>query len=623
MKTLYFKIICLAGMLFCCWVTVANDYLKTGYSYRKYSVNDGLPESMVWSLFQDDKGFIWMGTYNGFVRYDGAAFKTYLSDKDYNVLRVTESVSGNIHALLFRQIYTTLPNDSLKLKKIEKWRLCPYTGRSMPAGYVFYEDTGNKEKALFAVTDTGLVKTWGHNILNNMEQYRKPYWDRNAKLFYVPTAKGVYLIAEDGIVRDSIPVTTIHCIVPHQNGLWAVGSDGIFKYVDGGLHKEYGHTFHFDPTVGINAIPGDDGKLFIQSYTKIDRFDNGQLETVAEETIIYDMLIDREKNLWIATYNGVYNFFRLNFKDYILMHGEDVVRSIISDDKGGILAATMENLLIHISGNAYELIPHPRIPDVSFFQGKPGVTDRKYYFPGMYQTGDVMRYHDGKSNWLNLPASMYHYVEVLPGGNLLVGGYTRMLICNPDGGVIRELDVAKLKQQPACAYADKQGRIWIGGAAGISIVDGDSIYSKFDNNYAPAQNMVADKNGNIWFSAQNRLYSISGDSIRLMHTFSGTTVRGVLFTRNNTLIVSILQGICVLSPGSSGFLYYDKYNGFMGEKLIRGTPVEDNDGYVWVISQNGLVRFRPDDLIYKQPAPVLHLQIVQSSTDNIHWATER
>ncbi len=43
----------------------------------------GLPEEFVISLLQDDQGFIWFGTQNGLVKYDGYNFKVYsgVSDK--------------------------------------------------------------------------------------------------------------------------------------------------------------------------------------------------------------------------------------------------------------------------------------------------------------------------------------------------------------------------------------------------------------------------------------------------------------------------------------------------------------------------------------------------------------
>ena len=45
--------------------------------FEKYSVAEGLPEEFAITPLQDDKGFIWFGTQNGLVKYDGYRFKVY------------------------------------------------------------------------------------------------------------------------------------------------------------------------------------------------------------------------------------------------------------------------------------------------------------------------------------------------------------------------------------------------------------------------------------------------------------------------------------------------------------------------------------------------------------------
>lgn len=52
------------------------------YYFSKFSVNDGLPQSQVYSLLQDSRGYLWLGTQGGgLARFDGQRFSTY-SSKD-------------------------------------------------------------------------------------------------------------------------------------------------------------------------------------------------------------------------------------------------------------------------------------------------------------------------------------------------------------------------------------------------------------------------------------------------------------------------------------------------------------------------------------------------------------
>ena len=48
------------------------------YHFKNYNIEDGLAQSQVRSIFQDSKGFLWIGTLGGGVsKYDGLEFKNY------------------------------------------------------------------------------------------------------------------------------------------------------------------------------------------------------------------------------------------------------------------------------------------------------------------------------------------------------------------------------------------------------------------------------------------------------------------------------------------------------------------------------------------------------------------
>ena len=50
--------------------------------FEKYGVAEGLPEEVAVTPIQDDKGFIWFGTQNGLVKYDGYTFKVFKAASD-------------------------------------------------------------------------------------------------------------------------------------------------------------------------------------------------------------------------------------------------------------------------------------------------------------------------------------------------------------------------------------------------------------------------------------------------------------------------------------------------------------------------------------------------------------
>lgn len=67
--------------------------------FKTYTEEDGLVSNPVRCIFQDSRGFIWLGTWQGLSKYDGRKFTNYttvngLSDNLIN--DIYESPDGNI-----------------------------------------------------------------------------------------------------------------------------------------------------------------------------------------------------------------------------------------------------------------------------------------------------------------------------------------------------------------------------------------------------------------------------------------------------------------------------------------------------------------------------------------------
>ena len=67
--------------------------------FKLYTIHDGLPQSQILTLFQDSRGYIWAGTYNGLACFNGVSFHT-LTPKDslpYSLINcIQEDTKGNI-----------------------------------------------------------------------------------------------------------------------------------------------------------------------------------------------------------------------------------------------------------------------------------------------------------------------------------------------------------------------------------------------------------------------------------------------------------------------------------------------------------------------------------------------
>ena len=89
---------CFLQLLLCCTQFAYPQYKESDFTHYKSA--DGLADNNVYSLAQDDRGFIWIGTESGLNQFDGKNFITYLgSEKPFhlpgsNIYRII-SLSGH------------------------------------------------------------------------------------------------------------------------------------------------------------------------------------------------------------------------------------------------------------------------------------------------------------------------------------------------------------------------------------------------------------------------------------------------------------------------------------------------------------------------------------------------
>ena len=96
--TVFAKMKQLITVLFTVWLLQVAGFTQAKPYYgsvEKISVDDGLPDSTVYSIATDDSGFLWFGMSTALARYDGYLFHTFShSNADINKLAVDSA--GNI-----------------------------------------------------------------------------------------------------------------------------------------------------------------------------------------------------------------------------------------------------------------------------------------------------------------------------------------------------------------------------------------------------------------------------------------------------------------------------------------------------------------------------------------------
>ena len=81
------------------WLLAWSPVQAQKFNFRHIGVQEGLPQSQVNAIYQDEIGYIWVGTLSGLSRFDGESFKHYSVEHGllHNEVR---AIAGFQHELL-------------------------------------------------------------------------------------------------------------------------------------------------------------------------------------------------------------------------------------------------------------------------------------------------------------------------------------------------------------------------------------------------------------------------------------------------------------------------------------------------------------------------------------------
>mgnify|MGYP000911022175 FL=1 len=150
----------LAGFAACLvWLSAAvcSFGTETPFRFTTIGAREGLPNSSVASIVQDSRGFLWLGTQNGLVRWDGYTFKLFenapfISDTLVHNQIQTLLLSGDV---LWIGTYGGLSRFDLRTETFTTYRSDPSDEGSLSADLVIAlcEDSAGR---LWVGTSRGL-----------------------------------------------------------------------------------------------------------------------------------------------------------------------------------------------------------------------------------------------------------------------------------------------------------------------------------------------------------------------------------------------------------------------------------------------------------------------------------
>jgi hypothetical protein len=612
------------ALLFCLLYNTAkaDDVLRAEYSHRRYTTQDGLHHLLLQSLFQDKSGFLWMGSLSGFARFDGFTFTPFLAEKGENIFRIEDFGDGKIRAFGLKDCFVVDKNDSIqKIHLTDSMNLNSYNSSLLPNGLLVYESPDNRKYLMQLDGDTlteYLRLPKFDKIRNN-----RLFLDTDNDLLYIPVHKDrcIWVYNTGNRKMQSIDIDVETFFMHSRLGLLAIGEKGIYKIK--GCNAEMLAPYSFE-RLNKQILEMKNGDLLIRDFLSIYRMKDNQVEQIYydPEIPLWDMILDRDENLYVASNKGLYNFFHLDFKNYSIPGHS--VRTIVQDDEGKHWFAGINEDLFCLSEKTFSRIEFPlnwSLPTLSFIYGVSH-NDRIYFS----RDGGVLIKDKKRFTWANLPTDCYYSQMVPYEDDLYVVGIDRIYRMDKHGAIVNSLTSEQLMQDNLCGLVvDKKGRRIICGYGGLNVVDDDTIRLIESDNTAHTSVICVDKDGNVWSSSENRLNLLKNDSVITVQHFPNDYIIGLLAFGDSYLIVATLKGFYIadlkkyFAKGKLQTLFYNHNNGMTGLEPIYNSLYMDKNGIVWMPTSECVVTFDPQKLIHRVSPPNLVLLSCKSSTDNVNW----
>lgn len=297
--------------------------------FNHISIEKGLSQSIVYSIYQDSKGFMWFGTLDGLNKFDGFHFEVYrcmrngdtTSISDNQILELIEDNDNNLWVGTARGLSKiNLLTNEVKSFYFNKNKV----GKSAQKVRSIYFD---KKNILWLGTDAGLIKF-------NISNYQYKYFDCNSQNVYCNNVWSVNP-SKDG-------------------GLWVGTTKRCFKFNETSGYENVFSLEHYPNLKTIRYIFEDNRKnVWISTdgsgLFKYSQKDNTLKHYIGEqnqynENKYRQIYQDSEGLLWISTYNGLKLYDYENDDFQIWQHNENEFNTISSnklislyEDKSGLL----------------------------------------------------------------------------------------------------------------------------------------------------------------------------------------------------------------------------------------------------------------------------------------------
>jgi ligand-binding sensor domain-containing protein/class 3 adenylate cyclase len=618
---------------------------------------DGLPSDTILDGAQDARGYIWLASYDGLVRFDGKSFSTLgaasggFSGKSPRVLAASGAARGDGSLWigtntsgLFRYkdgsftrfgLEEGLPDLSVRAIAIDQsGRVYVGTAR----GVARFDDQGMGGK--LSAIKGGVASECGiANFLLPLEGGDVIVGSNLPGLWMIRGEGLVPYLAGQGIEGFSF---SAGYLAP-SNELWLGTSSGRILRV---ARNEVVESIDLPELKGasINSFYGDqDGTLWIATDRGIVYRRSGSFNFFSEENglpsnVVSALWRDREGSLWAGTERGGLvkfspgKFINISKRDGLV---NDSVNAVTEDASGGIWVATDSGLSWFPSGaplspkwkkGAEALLK--TLKDVRVRQVRFDPEDGSLWFATYSDGGLLVLSTDGSIRSIakkeGLPTNRVRFSARTRSGAVWIGTTAGPAVLENGSMRTYGVDSGLPNLFILSAREDSTGRIWLGtDGGGLAIFD-KGAFRVFTTKDGLAGNVVfrvlEDSKSRFWISTSDGLTlceegkflsadrgaGLSGESV--YEVLRGPDDKLWIITSRKVIVVSADELALALHRNgmAMGLRSYDRLDGLAGQLSANAWACMSAKGVVYLPTLQGLSFYNPQSVpLNKMPPPVL------------------
>ncbi len=541
------------------------------YPLDTWRTEEGLPQSVVFSICQTPEGYLWLGTGNGLARFDGVRFRAFTKRADpgfkgKDIWRLFADPAG---PLWFSSLGTGLG----RYQGTSFEFFTPEAGLSDTTVNAIARDENGD---LVTATDGGLDRFDGvrfHPLLDRMalpSTFVLALATTHGGPLWIGTSKGLCYL-ENGHLRtytsrDGLPNVNVRALLlTRDRSLWIGGVDGsVTRFRDGAFSL----VFKDPEQAPVSSLVEDrDGNLWAGTYgggvfrVQGDTWTSLREKQGLASDTVNAMFEDREGSLWIGTLKGLNRLRDSRFTVVSTSEGlaEESVVSIAEDPRGALWFGTLNRGITRIENG-----------QATSYSTANGLPNNRAVSVSVMPDGSV-------------------WVATLGGGLARYDGHGFSTVSKADGlpsNYLRSVTPAR------------GGGVWAGASAGLALIKDGSVTSYASLPGAPIDinALLEDRTGTLWIGTitkgLTRFHNGRFTRFARDHPLSRTEILGLYHDGNALFAGTADAGFFRVTQDA--ITHFDTRSGLPDE--IVAQILEDRSGNIWIGTAAGIHRARKEHL---------------------------